>query len=396
MATLNIFNETDTGASWTVSGLSNPFNTTYYQSIVISTGTVADGSSSPPSGILDTVSAPSSGSSTSVTDSFSTGLSPGTSTTLYAYATAASDGKYYSAGSDVANTLTQLSTPSVNSYTVKYRSIDVVVSSVSGAEQYKLEVRDENLSLVSSVTSVSTSLTASGLSVNTLYLFRVRAEDTNGSHVTSNWSSYTQVTTLASPSAPQFSSTTVGDNSISLSWSSVSYASTYDLEYRIAFSANSWTVVSTGNTTYNVTGLNNGTQYEFRVRAYVPDYGNYTGYSNLTYATPGIRPSNWSWSTAKTAGASFNLTATEWNNFTTRINQFRSYKGISSFSFTTVSTNGQLLATIYNQASDAINTLSPPTSLPTITETGTRSAASGNKVKASYLNGIRDSLNSIP
>lgn len=98
MASLSVSSITDTTAYWTVSDLSNPFNTDWYMRMVISTGTVSNGSSTAPSGILDSKDAPATGTDTSVSSSMF-GLTPNTTYTVYAYAQVASDGKYYSAGS---------------------------------------------------------------------------------------------------------------------------------------------------------------------------------------------------------------------------------------------------------------------------------------------------------
>lgn len=69
MATLTLTGGVET-VSWKVTGLTNPFNTTYYKKLVICTGYVSDGSSSAPSDIVSTKVAASS-SSTTVSGSFS-------------------------------------------------------------------------------------------------------------------------------------------------------------------------------------------------------------------------------------------------------------------------------------------------------------------------------------
>lgn len=52
-------------------------------------------------------------------------------------------------------------------------------------------------------------------------------------------------------------------------------------------------------------------------------------------ATSG-RPTNWSWSGIIYSGAPLeNLTAAVWNQFTSRVNEFRRYKGQANYSFTT-------------------------------------------------------------
>lgn len=102
------------------------------------------------------------------------------------------------------------------------------------------------------------------------------------------------------------------------------------------------------------------------------------------------RPSNWSWATSKVAGSTFNITATEWNNFCTRINEFRRYKlGLGNdYTFTTAYKGNAFTAAMYNQARNAINVMNPSTSIPVYRN-------KGDTIYASDINRLRDSLNSI-
>jgi len=113
------------------------------------------------------------------------------------------------------------------------------------------------------------------------------------------------------------------------------------------------------------------------------------------------RPSDWAWTTTIASGqpcySTYNsggkayiavITAVEWNDFTTRINDFRVYKELSTYSFTTASSGGAFYASIINEARTAINDMSPPTSVP-------GPASSGGIVTAYILNRLKDALNSI-
>src|SRR5690606_24635098 len=111
-----------------------------------------------------------------------------------------------------------------------------------------------------------------------------------------------------------------------------------------------------------------------------------SGYYSFT--TQSERPSNFTWSNIKNSGSSYNLTAQEWNSFTNRINQFRNYKSMSSYSFSTAQQNGLFLASFFNEARSAISGMSPSISLP-------QSKNSGDSVNASDLNRLVEALNSI-
>lgn len=83
------------------------------------------------------------------------------------------------------------------------------------------------------------------------------------------------------------------------------------------------------------------------------------------------------------------VSAAEWNDFASRIDSFRKYKGLGSYGFTTASSGGDFYYWIFNQAVNGISAMSPPTPPPS-------TVSSGQTVTAYMLNGLRDSLNSIP
>lgn len=99
-----------------------------------------------------------------------------------------------------------------------------------------------------------------------------------------------------------------------------------------------------------------------------------------------VRPYDFSWTYAKTSGGNFNLTAAEWNSFTSRINSFRSYKSWSSYPFTTAVSGNSFTAAMFNQAVYAIYDMN--SSVPS-------TQSSGNTIYASLLNGLVSALNAV-
>lgn len=103
----------------------------------------------------------------------------------------------------------------------------------------------------------------------------------------------------------------------------------------------------------------------------VTNSGNSYSLGAVTFYIQAQRPADWQWSrngyslysgggvySTVTSGynvTAYILTATEWNNFTSRINQFRTYRGMSTASFTVVSRDTNFTETILNQAINAIN-----------------------------------------
>jgi len=96
--------------------------------------------------------------------------------------------------------------------------------------------------------------------------------------VTYSWSGYQQYLSLeyyGLPNAPSsLSATTTGQNSVSLSWGSVSAsgvatgADGYDVQYKASSSSTWISFTTTTSTSASVTGLSAGTAYDFRVAAY--------------------------------------------------------------------------------------------------------------------------------
>ncbi|MDO4562217.1 MAG: hypothetical protein Q4C12_00125 [Clostridia bacterium] len=102
-----------------------------------------------------------------------------------------------------------------------------------------------------------------------------------------------------------------------------------------------------------------------------------------------VRPSDFYWTYSKISGNSFNLTASEWNSFTSRINEFREYCGLSAYSFTTAYTGNDFTASIYRQARTAIQAIDGyGTYIPYV--------SSGDDITADMMNVLVSELNAIP
>lgn len=135
-------------------------------------------------------------------------------------------------------------------------------------------------------------------------------------------------------------------------------------------------------------GLSSGLQYEFyavmKLTANSPDDITNT----LAVSTLSSRPSDFAWTYYKNSGYEFNLYAFEWNNFFAKINEFREYKGLSTYSFTTAYSGFDFFAYMFNEAIYAISAMFPSYALPA-------TVSSGTEVYAYQLNGLVSSLNSI-
>lgn len=148
---------------------------------------------------------------------------------------------------------------------------------------------------------------------------------------------------------------------------------------------NGTVVATTTSSTHTYTGLVASTNYFLSV--YVTDHdGNASVDAGISITTSGTRPSNWAWFNPKIAGDDFNITSGEWAALQNKVNEFREYGGLADYTFTVNCSTGQpFTAAAYNQV---IAALAPMVVVATV--------APGDDVTAAILNGLRDSINSIP
>lgn len=136
-------------------------------------------------------------------------------------------------------------------------------SASAGATSYDVQVRPQGGSW-STYTVTSTSYNASGLNSNAVYEWQVRAKNTAGN---SNYSSIVNFTTLGTiPAIPTgLSASSITASSATLSWSASSGATSYDVQLRVQ--GGTWNTYNVTGTSYNASGLNSSTVYEWQVRA---------------------------------------------------------------------------------------------------------------------------------
>lgn len=144
---------------------------------------------------------------------------------------------------------------------------------------------------------------------------------------------------------------------------------------------------ATGSTfSYTESGLIPGTSYAANVMV---NWGDPLGVEYFTTdSLAPSRPSSWSWRSTIVSGGDIGLTASEWNDFCGRINEFRAYKGLSTYSFTSVSPGVKISASIVNEARNAISAIPGHGGLPS-------QAVSGGEVSAAFFHALRDALNGV-
>jgi hypothetical protein len=168
--------------------------------------------------------------------------------------------------------------------------IDVVWTDNSSTETAFLVDRSPDgntFSQIASLPAGSTSYASKGLTANTTYYYRVRAQSSFGSSAPSNTAS---ATTLNPPAAPSnLSATAVSTSQINLAWVD---NSTNETGFHIERSTDGKTFalltdVGAGVISYSDNGLLKGTKYYYRVRSFNSNVspGLTSAYSNTASAT---------------------------------------------------------------------------------------------------------------
>lgn len=162
-------------------------------------------------------------------------------------------------------------------------------SSVSNAASYDVyqgtAPGSYDLTPVASVNETTATLT--GLTNGVNYYFTVKSSNQYGSSLFSNEVSATPQ--IPAPAAPTGLTAAAGNEQVILSWNAVAGAYTFDVYKRNAEDSYDSIPVATvtGSTyTYTVTGLTNGTTYNFVVKA--SNMGGDSGSSNEVSATPQV------------------------------------------------------------------------------------------------------------
>jgi len=140
-------------------------------------------------------------------------------------------------------------------------------SAGSGNVNYTIEYKkrtDAGWSvLATDITAVSYEL--KGLTASTVYDWRVKGKCADGTVTAYLNATFNTLGTCASPAAPVTSGITAG--AAQLSWTAAAGAVSYDVQYKRSSDLN-WTVAVAGTTgtAYNLSGLSEGTTYNWRVR----------------------------------------------------------------------------------------------------------------------------------
>ena len=181
--------------------------------------------------------------------------------------------------------LPHLETPTITSFSSTEDSITVEWTPVENATKYYLAYAPsgEKTFTTVSIKSSSTSYTLAGLTVSTLYDFKVRAIADKISYANSEFSEVRtalvgEIQQLPTPAITSFSSSV---DSIIVKWTPVENAVKYYLAYAPSGEKTFTTVsIKSSSTSYTLAGLPSLTAYDFKVRA----IGDKVAYSNSEFS----------------------------------------------------------------------------------------------------------------
>ena len=154
--------------------------------------------------------------------------------------------------------------------------------------------------------------------------------------------------------------------------------------------------------TWTFSGIPSDTDVTAYVRVYDYNTDKQYDYDRTTITTQGkVRPSNWSWTSTVSKGSAMPhtrsgdvitckpLTAEEWNGFVDRVAAFRAYLDIyGDISALYVTKGSAMNYDVPDAMRQVIAGMNPPIAVPS-------AIGSGGKITAAFINGLKNSLNSI-
>jgi trimeric autotransporter adhesin len=207
------------------------------------------------------------------TTSLSVNLSGLTESSLYDWRVRANctgaTGAYAQAQFTTATTLTCGTVTGLSSSAITTTTAIVSWSALSGANNYDVDYKLASSGTWVNAATATTSLSVnlSGLTESSLYDWRVRANCTGATGAYAQ-AQFTTATTPTCGTVTGLSSSAITTTTATVSWSALSGANNYDVDYKLA-SSGTWINAATATTSLsvNISGLTASSLYDSRVRA---------------------------------------------------------------------------------------------------------------------------------
>lgn len=140
-------------------------------------------------------------------------------------------------------------------------------AAVSGASSYNVQIRPTGTTTWTTLSATTNSLAVSGLTLATSYEFQVQANcnGTLGSYsATATFTTASAQVSCGTPSG--LASSNITTSTASLSWTAVSGATSYNVQFRLT-GATTWTTGTVTNASASLSGLAAGSSYQWQVQA---------------------------------------------------------------------------------------------------------------------------------
>ena len=173
-----------------------------------------------------------------------------------------STGSFTTLAAITCNAPTSLNTTSITS-----SGATVSWTAVSGALSYDVDysLSGQNLWTSAATATTSISVNITGLNSSTAYDWRVRSNCNSTSSSGYSTGSFTTLAAITCNAPTNLSTTSVTGSGATVSWTAVSGALSYDMQYG-GSSSGPWTTINTASISVNITGLSASTPYYWQVR----------------------------------------------------------------------------------------------------------------------------------
>lgn len=234
----------------------------------------------------------------------------------------------------------------------------------------------------------TTSHTITGLTPDTRYSVQMDAYNmTKTSSKTSIQSFWTDpVPTLPAPNIITINAPS--DTSVYVSSSIVSNVDYYYFEIWNSSKSSRINYDKTSRSYTTFAQLSMGTTYSVRVKVQKSGFDD-SGWSGWVDITTPYTIGSWAWESEVSSGVPVMISAAEWKNFLTKINEVeQKVKGSQTTFDRRIYSGDDISATIVNVAVNALNTM-----LPVGNKIAT--VSSGQSLSAAFFNGMKEKLNSL-
>ncbi|MBP6531987.1 MAG: fibronectin type III domain-containing protein [Bacteroidia bacterium] len=187
-------------------------------------------------------------------------------------------------------------------------------TAVSGATSYNVQYKLASAATYTSVSTASTSYALTGLASGTAYNWRVNAVCASGTSANSTVLNFTTTAAVSCGTPTGLTSSSITTTGVTLGWTAVSGATSYNVQYRLSSSA-TWTTTTSTTNSKNLIGLVSASAYTFQVQAVCASgssaYSTTATFTTLTSTSTcsDIYESNNTSGTAKTITTNTDITA---------------------------------------------------------------------------------------